>query len=171
MSVAAAPPPAAAAPQRERLTGRTLLQVKHLKKFFPIQAGLLRRTVGQVRAVDDVSFEVQEGETLALVGESGCGKTTTSRCILRAIDPTEGEVLFRTAAGRTIDVAKISKRELRPLRRQMQLIFQDPYSSLNPRMSVLDIIAEPLLVNGMKNRQQRIDRVEELMGLVRLRPA
>jgi len=170
MSVAAAPPPAAAAPQRERLTGRTLLQVKHLKKFFPIQAGLLRRTVGQVRAVDDVSFEVQEGETLALVGESGCGKTTTSRCILRAIDPTEGEVLFRTAAGRTIDVAKISKRELRPLRRQMQLIFQDPYSSLNPRMSVLDIIAEPLLVNGMKNRQQRIDRVEELMGLVRLRP-
>jgi peptide/nickel transport system ATP-binding protein len=162
--------PAAPVATEARLTGRKLLEVKGLRKFFPIQAGVLRRTVGHIRAVDDVSFHLDEGETLALVGESGCGKTTTSRCILRAIDPTSGEILFRTSSGATVDVAALSKREMRPLRREMQMIFQDPYSSLNPRMTVLDIISEPLYVNGMKDRRKRIDRVEELMTLVRLRP-
>ena len=168
MSVAAQP--AQPAPPKERVIGAPLLDVRRLKKFFPIHAGFLRRVTGYVRAVDDVSFTVREGETLALVGESGCGKTTTSRCILRAIDPTDGEILFRTEAGKTVDVAKLSQGQLRPLRRQMQMIFQDPFSSLNPRMNVLDIISEPLLVNGMKDRKKRIERVEELMRLVRLRP-
>jgi peptide/nickel transport system ATP-binding protein len=160
----------AAAPRRAGLTGQVLLDVRGLKKYFPIHAGFLRRLVGQIRAVDDVSFQVQQGETLALVGETGCGKTTTSRCILRAIDPTAGQILFRVDSSKTVDIAKTPKNQLRPLRRQMQMIFQDPFSSLNPRMTVLDIIAEPLLVNGVKSRQERIDRVEELMRLVRLRP-
>ena len=147
-----------------------LLEVRDLRKYFPIRRGLLRRVVGQVRAVDDVSFDAQRGETLSLVGESGCGKTTTSRCILRAIAPTAGEILFRTArrpGGRRGDAAK---RRLRPLRRQMQMIFQDPFSSLNPRMTLLDIVGEPLLVNGVGTRQERVERVAELLRLVGLRP-
>jgi peptide/nickel transport system ATP-binding protein len=161
--------PAPAAPAERRI-GQTLLDVRNLKKFFPIRAGFFRGVVGQVRAVDDVTFQIREGETLALVGESGCGKTTTSRCILRALDPTSGEIRFRRASGDTVDIAKLSKGQLRPLRRELQMIFQDPYSSLNPRMTVLDIIGEPLLVNGVKDRRKRADRVEELMRLVRLRP-
>ena len=149
---------------------RNLLEVRNLRKFFPIRVGLLRRLVGHVRAVDDVSFDLRKGETLALVGESGCGKTTTARCILRAIDPTSGTIHFRTDSGAAGDVASLPRPKLRPLRRQMQLIFQDPYSSLNPRMTILDIIGAPLLVNGVKSRQERIDRVEELLRLVGLRP-
>ena len=168
MTSTIAPPPATA-PAKSRIRS-TLLEVKNLRKFFPIHSGFFRRKVGDVRAVDDVSFEIREGETLALVGESGCGKTTTSRCILRAIDPTSGEILFRTESGKTVDVAKLSRGQMRPLRRQMQMIFQDPFSSLNPRMNVLDIIGEQLLVNGVKDRKKRIERVEELMKLVRLRP-
>jgi peptide/nickel transport system ATP-binding protein len=151
-------------------SGQLLLDVKGLKKFFPIRKGFLRKVIGQVRAVDDVDFYIRRGETLALVGESGCGKTTTARCILRAIEPTAGEVLFRTEGGRVVDVAKLSRSQLRPLRRQMQMIFQDPFSSLNPRMTLLDIVGEPLLVNGVKSRQERIDRVEQLLRLVGLRP-
>ncbi len=147
-----------------------VLDVKHLKKFFPIRKGFLRNVVGEVRAVDDVSFDVKKGETLALVGESGCGKTTTSRCILRAVDPTSGEVLFRTDSGQVVDVASIPRSRLRPLRRQMQMIFQDPYSSLNPRMTLLDLVGEPLLVNGVKSRSERVDRVADLLRLVGLRP-
>ena len=147
-----------------------LLEVNNLKKFYPIRRGFLRKVVGNVRAVDDVSFDIRRGETLALVGESGCGKTTTSRCILRAITPTEGEILFRTEDGAVVDVATLPRERLRPLRRQMQMIFQDPYSSLNPRMTILNIVGEPLLVNGVRNRQERIDRVEELLKLVGLRP-
>jgi peptide/nickel transport system ATP-binding protein len=162
-------PPAAPAPAERRI-GETLLDVRGLRKFFPVRAGVFRRVVGQIRAVDDVSFQIRQGETLALVGESGCGKTTTSRCILRAIDPTSGAINFRTAAGATVDIAKLPKGQMRPLRRELQMIFQDPFSSLNPRMNVLDIISEPLLVNGMKDRRKRIERVEELMRLVRLRP-
>lgn len=146
-----------------------LLEVKHLQKFFPIKKGLLRRVVGQVRAVDDVSFQVRRGETLALVGESGCGKTTTARCILRAVAPTAGQILFRRDDATVVDVATVSRRELRPLRREMQMIFQDPFSSLNPRMSILDIVGEPLLVHGMRNRAERTERVAELLRLVGLR--
>ena len=147
-----------------------LLDVRHLQKFFPIQRGILRRVVGQVRAVDDVTFYVKKGETLSLVGESGCGKTTTARCIVRAIKPTSGKILFRTTDGSIMDIAPLPKGELRPLRRQMQMIFQDPYSSLNPRMTLFDIVGEPLLVNGVSSRQERMDRVAEMLKLVGLRP-
>ena len=150
--------------------GGNLLEVNNLVKYFPIQKGFLRRTVGHVKAVDDITFHVREGETLGLVGESGCGKTTTSRCVLRAIEPTAGEVLFKTEEGATVDVTALGKMPLRELRRDMQMIFQDPFSSLNPRMSLLDIVGEPLLVHGVKSRQERADRVAELLRLVGLRP-
>ena len=147
-----------------------LLEVRNLKKYFPIRKGLLQRVVGQVRAVDDVSFFIRQGETFALVGESGCGKTTVSRCILRAVDPTAGQILFRTEEGRVVDVATLPRSELKPLRRQMQMIFQDPYSSLNPRMTLLEIVGEPLLVNGVTDADERTARVAELLRLVGLRP-
>jgi peptide/nickel transport system ATP-binding protein len=150
--------------------GTKLLQVKNLKKYFPIRHGFFRRTVGNVRAVDDVSFFINAGETLGLVGESGCGKTTASRCILRAFPPSSGEMLFQTQNGATVDLAKLSRAQLRPLRPQMQMIFQDPYGSLNPRMTLFDIVGEPLLVNGLTNRKERVERVAELLGLVGLRP-
>ena len=146
-----------------------LLEVRGLKKFFPIRTGFFRKVVGHVRAVDNVGFTVNKGETLSLVGESGCGKTTTARCILRAYKPTGGEILFRTDDGSMTDVAQLSAGQLRPLRRQMQMIFQDPFSSLNPRMTLLDIIGEPLLVNGVAKGQALIDRVEELLRIVGLR--
>ncbi|HUO64604.1 MAG TPA: dipeptide ABC transporter ATP-binding protein [Terriglobales bacterium] len=147
-----------------------LLEVQGLRKHFPIRKGFLRRQVGVVRAVDDVSFHVEKGETLSLVGESGCGKTTTSRCILRALTPTEGRILFHAATGQLLDVAVLSKRELQPLRRQMQMIFQDPFSSLNPRRTLLDIVAEPLVANGVGSKREQQDRVVELLRLVGLRP-
>ncbi len=147
-----------------------LLEVTGLKKFFPIRRGVMQRVVGNVRAVDDVSFFVEKGECLSLVGESGCGKTTTSRCILRAIPPTAGQILFQPENGAVVDVAKLSKGDLRPLRRQMQMIFQDPFSSLNPRRTLLDIVAEPLVANGIGSRQERLDRVADLLRVVGLRP-
>jgi oligopeptide/dipeptide ABC transporter ATP-binding protein len=147
-----------------------LLEVKNLRKFFPIRKGFLQKVVGNIRAVDDVSFSVNEGEILGLVGESGCGKTTTARCILRALQPTGGEILFRTAGGSTVDLAALERRQLRSLRPEMQMIFQDPYGSLNPRMTLADIVGEPLLVNGMRDRRRRMDRVAELLWLVGMRP-
>ena len=147
-----------------------LLDVKGLRKFFPIRKGFLKRELGQVRAVDDASFHVDKGETLSLVGESGCGKTTTARCILRAITPTAGRILFRSEDGPVVDVASLPKSQLRPLRRQMQMIFQDPFSSLNPRRTLFDIVAEPLVANEVGTRQERMDRVAELLRLVGLRP-
>jgi peptide/nickel transport system ATP-binding protein len=147
-----------------------VLEVRHLSKHFPIRKGFLRRVTGAVRAVDDVDLDIKKGETLALVGESGCGKTTTARCILRAIDPTGGEILFHTDRGEVVDIAALPRARLRPLRRQMQMIFQDPFSSLNPRLTLLDLVGEPLLVNGMKDRNQRVERVAELLRLVGLRP-
>ena len=161
------PAPAAAAAATD---APPLLEVKGLQKLFPIRKGFLRRQVGAVRAVDDVTFHVNKGETLSLVGESGCGKTTTSRCILRALNPSAGEILFRTASGTVLDVAKLDKGQLRPLRRQMQMIFQDPFSSLNPRRTLFDIVAEPLVANDVGNQQERTDRVAELLRMVGLRP-
>jgi peptide/nickel transport system ATP-binding protein len=147
-----------------------LLEVRRLRKFFPIHRGFTRRLAGHVRAVDDVSFVIREGETLGLVGESGCGKTTTARCILRAIAPSSGELLFHAADGRVIDLAPLARADLRPLRPQIQMVFQDPYGSLNPRMTLLDNVGEPLLVNGVRQRRARMERVAELLHLVGLRP-
>jgi peptide/nickel transport system ATP-binding protein len=146
-----------------------LLEVSGLQKFFPIVKGMFSRVTGYVRAVDDVSFTVQEGETLGLVGESGCGKTTTARCILRAIQPTGGQILYRS--GDTVrDLAPMSDSEIMPLRKEIQMIFQDPFGSLNPRMTLFDNVGEPLLVNGMRNRRERMDRVADLLKTVGLRP-
>jgi oligopeptide/dipeptide ABC transporter ATP-binding protein len=144
-----------------------VLEVVELKKHFPIRKGFLRRIVGHVRAVDGVSFHIKQGETLALVGESGCGKTTVSRCVLRALAPTAGQIRF-AVDGRVVDLAPMKKRQLKPLRRHMQMVFQDPFSSLNPRMVVGDLIGEPLLVNGMKSAEERRRRVHELLDMVQL---
>jgi peptide/nickel transport system ATP-binding protein len=159
----------AGAAARATATG-PLLDVRHLRKFFPVVRGFARRVVAEVRAVDDVSFAVPEGETLGLVGESGCGKTTTARCVLRALAPTSGEIRFQPRQGPVVDLARLSRRELRPLRPQIQMVFQDPFGSLNPRMSLLDNVGEPLLVNGLRDRQARRDRVAELLTVVGLRP-
>ncbi|MCB0180365.1 MAG: dipeptide ABC transporter ATP-binding protein [Anaerolineae bacterium] len=151
-------------------TQTNLLDVKNLKKYYPIKKGFIKKVVGHVRAVDDVSFFIKEGETLGLVGESGCGKTTTARCILRAQKPTDGQILYRTGAGPVVDLAQLPDSDIRPLRREMQMVFQDPFASLNPRMNLLDLIGEPLLVNGVRSRKERTERVAELLQLVGLRP-
>lgn len=145
-----------------------LLDVRSLKKHFPIEKGFLRRVVGRVRAVDDVNFVVGEGETLGLVGESGCGKTTLGRCLLRGIDPTSGQVLFRPADGEVVDIAALSEQEMKPYRRHLQMIFQDPYSSLDPRMTVLDIVGEPLLSCRIARGAELQDRVKQIVARVGL---
>jgi len=143
-----------------------ILEVKDLKKHFPVKKGILRRTVGQVYAVDGISFTIGEGETLGLVGESGCGKSTAGRAILRLIEPTSGTVKMMGQ-----DIAGLSKKELRPFRKQAQIVFQDPFSSLNPRMTAGDIVAEPLLVHGIANKAERAKLVAALFDRVGLRPA
>jgi len=147
-----------------------LLEVNDLKKHFPIQRGFLQRTAGYVKAVDGISFYIKEGETLGLVGESGCGKTTTGRCLLRAIEPTAGEILFKARDAGRVNVRELSKGELKGLRQNMQMIFQDPYSSLNPRMTLLQIVGEPLLVNKVARGKKLEDRVANLLRVVGLRP-
>lgn len=144
-----------------------LVEVNNLKMHFPVTSGLLfQREVAQVKAVDDISFSIQKGETLGLVGESGCGKTTAGRCILQLYKPTAGEVIFEGT-----DLTKLGGRQMRHMRRQMQIIFQDPFSSLNPRMTAGDIIGEPLVVHGLvKNGEQKREKVRELLENVGLHP-
>ena len=156
------------APTAERT--QVLLDTKNLTVLFPVQRGFFRRTTGYVRAVDDVSLHILEGETLALVGESGCGKTTIGRAILQAIRPTSGEVWLRTRDGQWLDLTKLDGTAIRPLRQELQIIFQDPFGSLNPRMTVKDIVGEPLLVNGICRGREIEDRVSHLMSVVGLRP-
>jgi len=148
-----------------------ILEVKDLKLYFPIYRGLIQRLVGYVKAVDGVSFELCDGEVLGLVGESGCGKTTVGRTILRLYDPTSGEIWYHRPSGERVDLAKISQRQMKPLRREMRMIFQDPFSSLNPRLTVKDIIAEPLEIHGVAHGQEAEQRVAELMLAVGLNPA
>ena len=146
--------------------GDTILEVKNLYKHFPITKGfIMQRQVGAVKAVDGVSFSIRRGETLGLVGESGCGKTTTGRVILRLMEPTSGEASFE---GR--DIFKLKKEDLRLLRRDMQIIFQDPYSSLNPRMTVGDIVGEPLEIHNLARGKEKLRRVQELLEVVGLSP-
>ena len=147
-----------------------IMKVEHLKMHFPIHKGLLRRVVGYVKAVDDVSFTVYMGETLGLVGESGCGKTTTGRCLLRVYEPTSGQVLYRKEDGREVDLVGLSQRGLKPYRKDIRMIFQDPNSSLNPRMPVLEIVGEPLQVNGIASGKALEDNVAQLLMKVGLRP-
>ncbi|RAL21355.1 ABC transporter ATP-binding protein [Thermoflavimicrobium daqui] len=140
-----------------------LLEVKGLCKHFPIKKGVLRKTVGLVKAVDQVSFYVKPGETFGLVGESGCGKSTTGRAILRLIEPTSGQIYFEGE-----DIVKLSRTHLRKARRDMQMVFQDPYASLNPRMTVTELIEEPLQVHGLYSTKERREKVFELMEIVGL---
>ncbi len=157
---------AAEAAHHEASANGYLLEVRGLKKYFPITQGILiQRKVADVKAVDGVSFFVREGETLGLVGESGCGKSTTGRCILQLYKPTEGEVLFRGK-----DLTKLSGEELRRMRADMQMIFQDPYASLNPRMTVGDIVGEPLEVHNIAKGKEKKQRVQELLQIVGLNP-
>jgi peptide/nickel transport system ATP-binding protein len=151
----------------ERETSAMLLEVDSLKKYFPIKKGFLRKVTGQVKAVDDVNLYINEGETLGLVGESGCGKTTLGRCIIRAIEPTEGAIRFRLN-DKVVELRSLEKERMRSIRRHMQMIFQDPYSSLDPRMTILDIIGEPLVVNRLARRKELEDRVKELVRIVGL---
>ncbi|MFO7698815.1 MAG: dipeptide ABC transporter ATP-binding protein [Anaerolineae bacterium] len=151
-------------------TNNMLLRVNNLVKHFPIKRGAMKRTVGYVRAVDGVSFHIREKETLGLVGESGCGKTTTGRCVMRAIEPTSGDVLYTKADGETVNIPGMEKDDLRDLRKEIQMIFQDPYSSLNPRMTLLQIVGEPLTVNKLASGRELEDRVADLLRTVGLRP-
>jgi peptide/nickel transport system ATP-binding protein len=148
-----------------------LLEVVNLKKHFPIKKGFLfTKETGAIKAVDDVSFYIYPGETLGLVGESGCGKTTTGRLIMRAYDPTSGEIWFKDSKLGRVNVADLDSQMLRQIRMNMQMIFQDPYSSLNPRMTLLQIVGEPLLVNNVAKGMELQDRVADLLRVVGLRP-
>ena len=149
--------------------GAPLLEVENLRKYFPIRSGFLRRTTGNVQAVDGVSFTLAKGETLGVVGESGCGKTTVGRCLLRLIQPTGGRVTLH-AGGRAWPLLDLSPRELKRARPHLQMVFQDPQASLNPRMTVGDLIAEPLVINRVGTRRERQERAAELIEAVGLRP-
>lgn len=149
--------------------GDVLLEVKNLKKYFPVRKGILRRVVAHVKAVDNVSFYINKGETLGMVGESGCGKTTVGRTLLRLLEPTAGDVRLQTANG-PVDLFKVGGRDLKALRKELQIIFQDPYSSLNPRMTVGDIIGEPLVIHKIGTAKEREARVAELLEAVGLNP-
>ncbi len=160
----------------DRAKGDILLDVRGLKKYFPIQRGILRRTVGYVKAVDDVSFFVREGETLGLVGESGCGKTTAARTIIRLYEPTAGEVYFRTnkfsanGEAQMVNLMELNRAQMKLIRQEIAMIFQDPVGSLNPRMSVFDIIVEPLEIHGKGRGPETEELIVQLLERVGLRP-
>ncbi|MCK4543410.1 MAG: ATP-binding cassette domain-containing protein [Spirochaetales bacterium] len=149
------------------IDNKVLLKVNDLRKYFLVEKGILKKSVGTVKAVDDVSITIMEGETYGLVGESGCGKTTFGRCILRGIEPTSGEILL-DIDNEPVDLNRLDKKELRATRRYAQMIFQDPYASLDPRMTVLDIVGEPLKINGIAKGQELKDMVIELVRIVGL---
>ena len=158
------PPPGMHSPE-------TLLEVNNLKMYFPITEGLFARIRGYTKAADDVSLFIRKGETLGLVGESGCGKTTVGRCIVRAYTPTAGQILYRNADESVVDLAPLDNKEVQPYRKDIRMIFQDPYSALNPRMTVFDIISEALKVNKLMTSQSEMeDRVEYILQRVGLRP-
>ncbi len=152
------------------LSSDSVLEVKDLKMYFPIQRGFFRRTVGHVKAVDGLNLDIRAGETLGLVGESGCGKTTAGRCILRAYEPTGGQILYRDRQGKTVDLAPMTESQLHEYRRQIRMIFQDPFSSLNPRMTVMDIVGDPLKINKIASGKDLEERVAMLLRRVGLRP-
>jgi oligopeptide/dipeptide ABC transporter ATP-binding protein len=143
-----------------------VVEIENLKMYFPITRGLLRRKTGEIKAVDDISFAIKKNGTLGLVGESGCGKTTTGRCILRLYKPTDGKILFNN-----IDISNMKENQLQPIRANMGAIFQDPYGSLNPRQTARTIVGMPLVIHGMNNKEQYDERVEELFHLVGLDPS
>jgi oligopeptide/dipeptide ABC transporter ATP-binding protein len=145
--------------------GAPLLELRHVKKYFPIKKGVLQHEVARVHAVDDISFAVREGETLGLVGESGCGKSTLGRTIVRLLEPTDGQIVFRGT-----EIEDLGPRQLRPLRREMQMVFQDPYASLNPRKRVGSIIGDPLKIHSMGDKAERKATVEQLLETVGLSP-
>lgn len=147
-----------------------LLEVKGLRKYYAVKGGFFSRVRGTVRAVDGVDFFIRSGETLGLVGESGCGKTTTGRLIVRVLDPTAGEIWFRDRQAGRLDLAKMDQERLKPLRRNIQMIFQDPYASLDPRMTLLHIVGEPLIANRMAKGRELEERVAEALRVVGLRP-
>ena len=147
-----------------------LLEVNHLKMHFPVVRGIFARIKGYTKAADDVSFFIRKGETLGLVGESGCGKTTVGRCIVRAYVPTGGEILYRQSDGSVVDLAQIRGEGIRPYRKDLRMIFQDPYSSLNPRMTVFELISEVLKVNKLAGPAEMKERVEALLERVGMRP-
>ncbi|MGC1379362.1 MAG: oligopeptide/dipeptide ABC transporter ATP-binding protein [Anaerolineales bacterium] len=147
-----------------------LLEVNNLKMHFPISEGVFARVKGYTKAADDVSFHIRQGETLGLVGESGCGKTTVGRCIARAYVPTAGEILYRQADGSVVDLAQLQGQAVQPYRKDIRLIFQDPYASLNPRMTVFELISEVLVVNHMGTHAEMVERVESLLKRVGMRP-
>ncbi|KQL38178.1 peptide ABC transporter ATP-binding protein [Bacillus sp. FJAT-25509] len=144
---------------------KILLNVDHLKQYFPIKGGILGRTVNHVKAVDDISFNIYEGETLSIVGESGCGKSTTGRAILRLDEPTSGSIHFKEK-----DLLSLGKKEMRKIRKDLQVIFQDPFASLNPRQTIGQILAEALAIQDVVPKEERKARIEELLGHVGLRP-
>lgn len=163
-------------PEQTKTTTNNLLEVKGLKKYFPIQKGLMRKTVGYVKAVDDVNFFVREGETLGLVGESGCGKSTAGRSIIRLYEPTAGQVLFQSrilgteGKTKTVNLLDLKPEEMKLIRKEISMVFQDPINSLNPRMTVSDIVAEPMVIHGLDNGRETEEIIVHLLERVGLRP-